>query len=473
MKLFIYALRRNWPLAIPILYAVAYGVVQKTIDGSATTPAPASVLMLELVSDARLQLFVVLPTWLIGTGIGALRARKSQELLRYGSWRATILKPLRVGLSRFAIVAFVVLFLWSVLLIESYGRDSLSSIVSAAIAVMTEIVLTSFTLSCLYFIVTIVHLLARSAASIVAISAVIWAWASLANTGAIPPNSLANISLYMSVGAVFSVPLIAGSLLLMTVASLAGAWRLAAHLDQSRLNAASYAITIRGVGLIAALCFVALGVVGIGSHSDPSTKALSSVFYGTGGTVIQYLLGMTLLVLFTLGAVTEFSSDWHRRSGLLVLRHGTLYRWMRSILSREALLLFGYVCILVSCTFALRYVLGTAGKQAWPSVIGEALLTSFKLYFAGIFFVAIGMIVVTLFRSEVAGAVALAVLVGLGLLPINRWPGSPFTAWSMSWVGQQNVVACISLVCAALFTVFLLFVVNRNREGEWCHNADR
>jgi hypothetical protein len=227
-------------------------------------------------------------------------------------------------------------------------------------------------------------------------------------------------------------------------------------------------MTLRIVGLICVSSFVLLAVADQDTLHRPLSESVANVFLGTGGSLARYLFGMTLLLFPSISVAIYFSMDWHRRWPLLAIRYGAVDRWLWSSLARQAQILFGYAGGLIAYTLGLRLLLGESANHDWSATLVETMLVLFKLYATCLFFAILTMTVVVFFRIDAAGVIAIPLFIGFGFLPLNHSPWNPVTAWSMRWIGDQEVTACVAISCGVAIALSTLFVVSYYRR-EWRH----
>jgi hypothetical protein len=229
---------KNWALAAPVLISIGYGIHARVLAHAASGQAAAPDVLLDLSSDSRLQLFVVFPTWLIGAALTLSHSHSSQELLRYGNWRAAVFWPLWRCLRTFAYLAIGVIAVWLIVLLGTYSpSDFPDKMATALVSLLAETALVASVLLCCYLVVAIVHLLTGSSVALIMAPIVIWTWGAMSNLGIFPLNSPANASIYLSIGLTAANPWALFVLVSLVLTTVAICWLVANNKDESLTRA--------------------------------------------------------------------------------------------------------------------------------------------------------------------------------------------------------------------------------------------
>lgn len=450
--------RRLWPVLIPVAFAWAYSLYQVQVEvgvGSSTVTADS---IMSLLSDGRIQTFLVLPAWLVGTAFAIHNARQPVRLIRSGSWGATVLEPLLHSLAVFGAASTVTLGSWAVTLLALRGDWSID-VAWALLAGAAEVLLLSGVLTAIYSFTTAAHLLVGTPALII-VPATVWLWAALSNIG-VTYGSAWDVSRYMSIHSVRSSPgslLVIGGVLLATGAL---AWLVAYSRDRATATADRGLPAMRTLVEAAGLLLVVVGALGAEREPGPVELALTGMFFGAAGSLAKYLLGATILTAVGVGTVLALGSDLGARSQLVITRFGSLGRWFTRVMLREGLRAAVYLLLVIVVAVATRVLVS---RDHISSEGFEAALHLYVRLTAGGFFVlAVAASMTLAFRSATAGIAAVATLVMIGLIPAGGSPFNPVTTWSMCWWRVADLETAISSAVAAIAGLAALVAAGQKR----------
>jgi hypothetical protein len=223
----------------------------------------------------------------------------------------------------------------------------------------------------------------------------------------------------------------------------------------------------------AALGVVVLVMIALVGLSTRSLTLWASVFAGSRGTVVQYLLGMTVLLLPALSFSIAFSLDWHMRAPLLAVRYGSLNKWLARVLRRQLMIAVAYGLALLFVTVAIRFGLGPVPKSPVPTTLALLAIVAVKLVLAQVLFIAAAMTTIVLVHADGIWVVLLAVLLAAGLLPVARSDLFPITAWSSEWTGQRTLPSVASAICTVFIVLALMFIAANIRKEVGYFNGRR
>lgn len=449
--------RRIWPLAIPVALATSYALFQGVFEAQTGSGDIATEAIMSLLNDGRVQTFIVLPAWLIGAAYAIHRGRAPERLVRVGSWRRTVGCQLLHCLALFGLASAGTLIGWFgiLTLFGGWGR-----VVDALAACAGEVVLLGAVLVAMYLLMSILHFAVGRVLGLVIAPIGLWSWAALSNIG-VTYGSQFDLGRYLSILAVLHAPSLLLVLLGVLLALGACVWLVASEKDDiessggRRLPSASLVAEWAGASLVIVAAIVMAGGDGT------STGGLTTIFFGAGGTVLQYLLGSSVVLTAGISAVLRFSREWERRAHL-VIRHGSVARWLGDCLVRfavrAALYLAGTMIVVVAIR-AVRFgqvVTSWDDLQAAIHLYGLLVGTAFVL-------ISVGIACVLTTGSGVAGWAGQAALVTLGLIPTGDVVANPMAAWSMSWWHLAGVQTAASISVALGVCLILLVVVSAER----------
>ncbi|MBW4033457.1 MAG: hypothetical protein HIU88_12480 [Acidobacteria bacterium] len=190
-----------WALAIPIAVALGYAILARSQVAESAHGSVASQVLLEMASNSRLQLLIVIPAWVFGSTTAILHATAPRELIRYGTWGEAVLRPLRRCLLIYVSAAGAAIALCGVALYGSYSAgDFPTAILGSFAAVGGDVVLVGFFLVCLYAVLAVANLTSKSSTFTVGFALLICFWGFVSNFSLIDGTSPANAGLYLSMG---------------------------------------------------------------------------------------------------------------------------------------------------------------------------------------------------------------------------------------------------------------------------------
>lgn len=445
-------------LTIPFLLAVAFGLFERHFSQTISPQEGVPQLIMGLAANSRFHAFVILPSWLIAATATIFRARTSQRLLRFGSWRAIVIRPLWNCMRAYFIAASAIATTWLVIFADRYGASGRGWIVELALSILILLgatIVIGASLMCLYMVLLLLQLASQSSTVVRGAALCIWVWSTLSNIGIISSASLLDLVQYMSIYTVGSRPQTMFVLAAASVAWPTLAWLLANHRDEElRSGGKNSRISAQSASAAVAFGLVALGAISSAVAGRPLQLTGSDIFYGVGGSVAQYLIGMTVLLMFALSATFPFASDWNRRRTLLLLRWGTSSRWLHRSLRDQFIQLLGYALAATILAVIVRVVTGNVGAIDWGALVVVSLITVIKLTLGAFLFAIAIVVAVTAFDSEISNVVVAASLLLAGLVPLARSPWYVVTSWSRSWSGSDNLTS----TCALLAGVSVAFV---------------
>lgn len=462
--------RRHLPhhlgLMVIVLLAVGYGFFQAAFYVKIDPGISAQGLALIFASNSRFHVFVILPVWLAAASLTIANSTAPEKLIRRGSWRASNWPPLAELLRRFGAVAVIVLITWMILIAGAVGFASAREFGTAIAMLLIEVIILVLALSAIYYTLATVHTFTGSRGLLALVAASIFVWAALSNIAVVPPNSLFNLALYFSLSGVTTQPGAALLLVLAAATASAAAWLSANSKDEAATGGRQGAFRSRGIAGAIGVGIVALGATSLSGDGDVFLGSFSRVFYGAGGSLIDYLVGMTSLLIYVAAATSVLAEELEFRDAALSLRYGSRRRWITRVLAREAgsLLVF----VLIACfSVALISILKVGPPADLGASAVELTTAAGKLYLAGLSFLFVGCLSVVAFRSAIAGPIAFASLLALGMLPLSQKPWYPITGWSMSLSGDDALQGVLSLALFASVTVATIVTVaiHQDRRG--------
>lgn len=450
--------KRIWPLAIPVILAVSYALFQGVFEAQTGSRNVATDAIMSLLNDGRIQTFVVLPTWLIGAAYAIHNGRTPERLIRVGNWQRTVTHQLLQCLTLFGLASAGTLVGWLAILAFFGGW---SGVVEALVACAGEVVLLGMVLVAMYLLMSILHFAVGGVLGLVVAPMGLWSWAALSNIG-VTHGSLFDLGQYMSILAVIQVPNLLLGLLGVLMTLGACVWLVASEKDDiessgnRRLPSASLAAEWAGAGLAVVAAVVLEG------GNGTSTGGLTAIFFGAGGTVLQYLLGISVVLATGISAVLRFSNEWERRAQVVVIRYGSVARWLRGCIVRFAVRAAVYLAGIVIVVIAIRAVRFDQVPSSWGDLQAAIHLYGLLLGTA-LVFISVGVACVLKVGSGAAGLAGQAALVTLGFFPTGGTALNPMTAWSMSWWHLADAQTATSIVAALGVCLILLVVVSAER----------
>lgn len=445
--------KRNWPIAIPVMLVACYALYQGAFEAQAGSKNVATDAILGLLNNGRIQTFIVLPTWLIAVGFAIHRERAPERLVRLGSWRRTIARPMLKSLQIFGFASAVTVVAWLAILALFGGWGGIAE---ALLACAGEFILLCIVLVVMYLPMSILHSVAGPVIGLVVTPLGLWGWAALSSMGVASGTQL-DLGQYMSISTVLFAPSLLLSLLGVLLTLGASAWLIASGKDDTepsggfRPPSVDFIIMWSGAGIALLAAFTLDG------RSGTSTDGLTSIFFGTGGTVLQYLVGISVVLATGISAVLRFSNDWEQRAQIVVVRYGSLSRWLVACVVRFVTRAAIYLAAVMTAIIVIRAFRFGQVPSSWSDLQSAAHVYILILSTA-VVFIAVGLVCVLKFGSGVAGLTGQAALVMLGLIPLGATALNPITAWSMSlWRvadAQTATVAAVAIgVCAILLVI--------------------
>lgn len=447
---------RYWLFAVPIGLSAVYAFQGKVIDRIAEVGSQTPDLLFRVVSDSRLELFIVLPIWLLASVQTMRRKFRSQELTRFGSWKTATFSAYLSCLRGYVICSVIVSLVWTLLFLDTY--DGVSSLFQGWLVSLAEGALVGTALSFCFFVVCAVTLSRLPVASGAVASVALWTWAILSNVNVFPPDSLANASLYFSLAQVIDRPGVGLALVLGLVASFCWCWLAATARDGRTSGSIQVSVTFRTGLVVVAYGLAILAAFHFG-RGESVQGFVFKAFFGPGGDSIQYLFGGSVLMLITVGTVLKFSFDWHHRSSVLLLRFGSSTSWLLTLFRSEAIVLLTHLVGFVTCLVTAQAILNPS-NQTWSIALLTTAWLLVKLYLSSLLYIATALLTTVLSKFDIAGVVALFAIFAIGtLIPPTAW--NPATAWSERWAGQLSLIALTGLVTALVLTFTSLLTAAR------------
>ncbi|WP_146181288.1 hypothetical protein [Homoserinimonas hongtaonis] len=441
-------------LLVVVLVAVGYALTSR---GAAEGISGAE-LITALSSNERFQTFVALPVWLIAASIMINRALMPQRLVRWGARRSLAFDPFWPLLVRFVLVAAVVSVVWLGIALATMptGSDHVLVAMTAVGVLAGAAALLAIGFATLYWLLLTVRLVFRSRQVTLVVAMLIWVFSVMPNIGVfLVPHPL-NLAQYVAAEYVRSRPslfvtLLIAAVLALVLCSAVARWRDAGahqpHPDR------------RATALWIALFVGAVGAVAL-NHTDPAAApALSTVFVGVSRSVVEYLIGMTVILSLSLAATARFATDWTQRGALVRIRSRTTTRWVTATLAGELGWVAHAVLIVAAAIVCFRFAalggdtLASASEIAAEAALLGRLLVSVALV---VILLILGIVV---FGSEAAPAAIGCTILVLGLFPPLWSPWNPLLAWSGQWAGEAATIASTVLVLAAAFCFGTLVLV--------------
>lgn len=445
--------------SISLVVTVALFAVGYALSSPGTAGDTSGVeLIMALSSNKRFHTFVAVPVWLIAASIIIDRALMPQQLVRWGSRRSVAFGPLRSLLLGFALVAGVVSVVWLCISLATMptGRDLVlvGLISSGVLAGAAALLAVGFAI--LYWVLLTVRLVSASRQVTVVAAMLIWVLSVMPNIGVfLVPHPL-NLAQYAAPEYVRSRPnlvvvLLIAAVLTGVLCSAVARWKDA--------GASRPHVNRRAAALWVALMVGALGAVAFDRAEAAAVRALSAVFVGVGGSVVEYLAGMAVILSLGLAATARFAIDWTQRAALVRIRSRTTIRWVTKALASELGWVARAVLIVAAAMVCFRFAaLGGDPLASASEVAAEAALLGRLLVFVALVVILL-ILGIVVFGSEAAPAAIGCTILVLGLVPQLWSPWNPLLAWSGQWVGEAATTALTVLVGTAVLCFGALVIV--------------
>ncbi len=468
-------LTRPWfrvALVTVTLAAVGYAVASVRIE---TDPSGTG-LIATLGSNDRFLIFVALPVWLIAASSSIERAVTPLHLLRHGTRRSLLVTPLQNLLAQLLVIAAIVSVIWSVAVITTVhsGGQLLVTVGVAAATFGAATALMVIGFSVLYWMLLTARLVTGSRQATVLIALIVWVFSTLPNVGVFAGQHPLNMTKYVSVEIIRSAPnLVATLLIAATIAPLLANTVARWKDDGSPRPAFRRLAGNHGGTAMGAVCLLAgLGALGVTSVNSLPTSPLASFFAGVGGPLLDYLVGMTVILLIAIAATARFADDWIRRAALHQIRYRTTTRWVTTVLVRNT----AWACLAVLAAAAVvvtvRFASTPGGFDVSTVDVGSEIAILFRVMLTVAVFILVLTASVIVSRSDAATGLIGCTIVVVGLIPALWTPWNPLLAWSAQWHGENAVIALASaLILSSVTAMTLFFYIRINHESE-AHRVD-
>lgn len=409
----------------------------------------AVAIFTDLSSNARFLTFVAIPLGLISIAIAVRRASTPLRLIRYGSRELLLFGPLWRLLSALVIVAGTVSITWMVMMFGVNAKlDSIVGLLQILGASGGATALFAMGFAAAYWILLAIVLITDSVLWIGLTAILLWMVALLPSVGVFMEPHPLNFPQYLTLRAVAERPQLVVALFLIVVLLFLGCRAIAQWRD---FGADSLRLRTAGATFAFVLLLGLAGVLTSSPSALSSDGALLLLFQGSGGSLVAYLPGMTIVLMSAIGSTTRFGLDWTTRSALLWVRHGTLQRFTIQAILQASSRICRVLALLAVFMICVRYA--TTGQYPLEQ-IGFELLVLVRVMIVTILIATLLVLSVIMYRSEVAPLCVSGIILSLGIVPLLNKPWNPLMAWSASWRGIDAIVATASV--AAGFLVIIL-----------------
>ena len=226
-----------WALAVPISVALGYAVLTRSQVAESPHGSVASQVLLEMASNSRLQLLIVIPAWVFGSATAILHATAPRELIRYGSRGSAVLGPLRRCLLIYVFAAGATIALYGVALYGAYSAGDFPTAILGSFAVVGgDVVLVGLFLVCVYAALALANLTSKSTTFTVGFALLICFWGIVSNFGLIDTTSPANAGLYVAIDSALRTGWVPFAEVGGALALVAFTWLLGTAIDAHQRN---------------------------------------------------------------------------------------------------------------------------------------------------------------------------------------------------------------------------------------------
>ncbi|GAB3139054.1 hypothetical protein [Marisediminicola antarctica] len=448
------------------LFALGYAFSSR----GAVEETSGAALVAALSSNERFHTFVAAPVWLIAASIATDRALTPQRLVRRGSRRALAFEPLWTLLARFAIAATVVSVVWLGVALTTMpagvGGMDVAAVSVGVLAGAAALLAIGF--ATLYWVLLTVRLLSDSLQVSVVAAILIWSFSLLPNIGVFSVPHPLNFAQYVSLEYLRSRPSLFVSLLIAAVFAFVLCSAVAQWKDS---GARRPYLEARSIALFLALLVGVLGAVAPLPGEPAAARALSTVFVGVGASMVDYLVGMTVILTLGIAATARFATDWTHRSALIRIRSRSTTRWVTASLTRE--LGWAARAVLTVAVTVVAFHFATFGGDPFASAseIAEEATLLVRLLVSVALVVILLILGVIVFNSEAAPAAISCGILVLGFFPPLWSPWNPLLAWSGQWMGEASAIAFVVLASTTIACFSALVIVVKSAHHSEVHHV--
>lgn len=473
-----------WPTLGAIAATAAFVLFRGGIDPQAATGNLWDTLLPALL-DTMVTNVVLLGWWMLVLFPALSLLRRPEVLVRYGSpvaaaWGALRRLALTLIVGMFSVTAIAVVaagpagwsWSWSGTHASS-GTPGASSaealsrfFTSPLVALLAATAYLAAALLMLALVAVTVTLVAGRSAG-VAVTVVVYLWASLSSFGVFNDAGGLDASRAVNLPWAFYTHSVTSSMVMMAVLVLASVFMLVVAGNRHRPRLREM-LAVRGASL--AVIGTAAGFASLSPATDDGNlgTSVARFFSGSGGDIFEYLAVMVLVLGYATGAAARISSRASDRYVSEALRAGTPARWTGRVLTAELLPLL-VVSAGVPATVAGVYM---AAHPTLVATISAGAVT--VLICAGLLSVQLAMyiavIVATVWCTASASAwpvvAAIAIIFGYPLVVplgnINVFASFSMAAPSLEGVNLYAVLASALVTAGAVVTAFLAGRIRRS-----------
>jgi hypothetical protein len=425
----------------------------------------------DVSTTQQFEVFVVLSLWLI-----YLVARTNYDhgypvRIRVGSYSRVALWNLRAGLVAIcagtagALVSWIAAAVILSLVRPSQNagsgveqpRDLLPS-VPALEVLLLELALLATTLLVIQLVTEAIRARGERRTAIAAFVAALWVWGAASASGFTPQVSVLNLNVFLDAALLIHNHVLAIECS-AAIAVLAGcAIGYVRFLDVRARQASSPAVPATALFVIVEAAVLGLAVLSTRGPTQSFFSVVATVLGGSVGSIISALTTIIVVVgyafFFQLRASNELDG-WHFVS---LIRRGSIRQFLRSTLATEVVRATAYLGSLFVVAIAAYVVSGGADFMASP---GELARWIYQYLVNGVLQMIVYVIFVLgailLFRSRLAGLVAVGILTMGAWIPIppNWLMPLQLSRLTLSYEGWPRVLTASGVLVATILALYL------------------
>lgn len=460
---------RTLPAQIFGAIGLAYALAVRAQPSSSSDFVGTWDVILGVANSPQFLSFVIVPSWLLMSVVGARKVYSAEFLIRVGSYRAHLWFLCSTGLRT---IFSNLLLLAAAFALASFGLPKESSLAPGSVAAVflgmnlvptlalpLQVLLLTLTLITMQAALVALRLVTGKGAIEVIGAISIGAWVLLSVGGLIPAEWPLNSMYFLNLGSWAPAPRLGAAAVALDVAILAVSYVIVLRIDRQALGKRLKFGSPTSTYFALTATVIVLAMNQARDFSDNFWDALSFAFYGTPGTVSQYVVTMFVFLGYAFVFQLRISSDSKGLSDLQLIRFGSFTKWSSRLLSREVLKLMVFLmCIGLLCAGSF-FALG--GQNFAPSPQVAVLIYQFAVN--GVlqltFYLTIAFVAACTPELPLAGTVAIFAILLLGATPFGTTLGSPFGASSLAWASLGWPAVIPSTVSLGLGTVAAIAAV--------------